>query len=107
MSLRPDGRPWRKYRYGAMKQTFEELPGGRVRVTCDDGPSGVFEWRGPWVEGDLTQANLHMLEWCGGPDLPPELRYRYQNMPVDIHRPSGWPEDLEKLLERAPSRGLG
>ena len=98
MSLRPDGRPWRKYRHVAMKQTFEELPGGRVRVTADDGRWGVFDWRGPWIEGELTQANIHMLAWCGGVDLPPECRYRYGETPVDIDRPSGWPEPLEKLL---------
>ena len=102
---RPDGRPWRKYRYVAMKQTFEELPGGRVRVTCDDGRSGVFRWDGPWLEGDLTQANLHMLAWCGGTDLPRECGYRYGEVPVDLDRPSGWPSELEDILG-AGSAGL-
>ena len=97
-ATRPDGRPWRKYRNVGAKQTFEELPEGRVRVPGDDGRTGVFDWRGPWIEGELTQASVHMLAWVGGPDLPIELRYRYHIMPVDINRPSGWPEYLEKAL---------
>jgi len=94
----PNERPMRKYRYVGRKQTFEELPGGRVRVTTDDGKSGVFDWRGPWIEGDLTQANIHMLCWTGGPEFPDELRYRYHVLPVDIDQPSGWPEDIAKVL---------
>ena len=95
---RPDGRPWRKYRDVRMKQTFEELPGNRVRVTADDGRWGVFEAAGPWVEGELTQANVHMLTWCGGPDVPKACAYRWNEVPADINRPSGWPEELEKTL---------
>lgn len=95
---RPDGRPWRKYRYVRLKQTFEELPGGRVKVTTDDGRTGIFDWQGPWIEGELTQANTHMLCWTGGPILPDEMRFRYHLLPIDIDRPSGWPEYLEKAL---------
>ena len=93
---RPDGRPFRKHRYGPMKQTFEEIPDGRVRVTADDGRWGIFHWNGPWIEGDLTQANVHMLVWTGGPDTPPEFRYRWSEVPVDPSRPSGWPEMYER-----------
>ena len=95
---RPDGRPWRKYRYVEMKQTFEELPGGRVKVTADDGRTGIFQWNGPWIEGDLTQVNIHMLTWCGGAEIPQECRYRWSQVPADLNRPSGWPEELEKTL---------
>ena len=94
---RPDGRPWRKYRYIPAKQTFEELPDGRVRVTADDGRWGIFRWNGPWIEGELTQANVHMLVWCGGPDTPAEFHYRWTDVPIDINRPSGWPEEYEKF----------
>jgi hypothetical protein len=98
MNVRPDGRPWRKYRYVAFKQTYEELPGNRVRVTTDEGKTGIFQWNGPWIEGELTQANVHMLVWCGGPDIPPACRYRWGEVPIDVNRPTGWPEELENTL---------
>jgi len=96
--LHPNDRPLRKYRHVAMKQTFEELGDGLVKVTADDGRTGVFQWRGPHVEGELTQANVHMLVWTGGPDLPDDCRFHWIETPIDVDRPSGWPEEYEKRL---------
>jgi hypothetical protein len=88
----------RKYRYASFKQTFELQSDGSVVVTCDDGRTGRFHPDGRYIEGELTQANLHMLTWTGGPAQKPECRYRWGETPIDINRPSGWPEELEKTL---------
>ena len=53
-------------------QTYEELGAGLVRVTEASGTSGVFRVNGEWVEGDLRQANIHMLIYTGGPTIPEE-----------------------------------
>jgi hypothetical protein len=97
MSLRNDP-PLRKYRHVANKQLFEELGDGLVRVTTDEGKSGVFRWNGPWVEGELTECNHNMLIFCGGPTLPKACNYRWSEVPEDVNRPSGWPEELERIL---------
>jgi hypothetical protein len=88
----------RKYRYVAFRQTFEQQEDGTVLVTCDDGRVGRFHTDGRYIEGELTQANKHMLIWTGAPPQKPECRYRWGEVPVDISRPSGWPEQLEVVL---------
>jgi hypothetical protein len=90
--------PLRKYYYVKDKQTFEELGDGLVRVTAEDGRSGVFHWSGQFVEGDLTQCNLHMLNWCGGARLPKALNLRWVEYPFDVSRPSFFPEEIERLI---------
>ena len=96
--LRPDGRPWRKYVHQAANMIYEEIPGGRVCVTDSAGRTGIFSADGPYIEGEITQANLHMLFWCGGTDLPEEFRYHWVEVPVDRQRASGWPAMFEKAL---------
>jgi len=93
-----DTRRMRKYRYASLRQIFEEQPDGTVLVTCEDGRTGRFHPDGRYIEGDLTQANQHMLVWTGGPRQHPECRYRWGEVPVDINRPSGWPERFEQLF---------
>jgi hypothetical protein len=100
---RPDGRPWRKYVHQAALLTYEEIADGQVRVTDGGGRTGIFRWDGRYIEGELTQANQHMLLWCGGPDIPTEFRYQWAEVPIDVDRPSGWPEAIEKMLRREKS----
>jgi hypothetical protein len=95
---RPDGRPWRKYVHQATGLEYEEIPDGRVRVVDRDGRSGIFRSDGRYIEGEITQANQHMLVWCGGQDIPSEFRYQWVEVPIDPERPSGWPESIEKSL---------
>lgn len=89
----------RRYYHVAGKMMFEELGEGLVRVSDQGGKTGVFRWDGPWVEGELTECNLHMLVWCGGPQLPPGFNYRWPAVPADVNRPSGWPEGLDQVLK--------
>lgn len=50
---------------------YEAAGDGRVKVSKQDGDGyGVFTWQGEWLEGDVTQADPHMLLYIGGPDLP-------------------------------------
>ena len=97
-NARPDGRPFRKYRHNGTRLTYEEMPRGRVRVSDDAGRWGIFDWKGPWIEGEITQCNTHMLVWVGGMDIPEEFRYHWTSVPVDRSRPSGWPEPIERAL---------
>jgi hypothetical protein len=107
MSSSDKRRPMRKYFHVIAKHTFEELDDGLVRVTDQSGKTGVFRWDGRYIEGELTQCNRHMLMWTGGPYLPRELNYRWTEVPVDIARPSGWPEELETLLSHQLGRAPG
>jgi hypothetical protein len=48
---------------------YEELGDGLVRVE-KRGLVGIFRGDGRYIEGDLTYADQHMLNWVGGPALP-------------------------------------
>ncbi len=89
----------RKYSMRVNGQTYEELGEGLVRVTDADGTAGVFRSDGRWVEGDLRQANIHMLVFTGGPMIPQAFNYRWPEVPADPTRPSGWPEVHEQYLK--------
>jgi hypothetical protein len=100
----------RRWRHPGMKQTFQEVGDGTVRVTDDDGRSGVFQVDGRYISGDLTQVSKHMLVWTGGDWLPEATNYRWTLIPVDVNRPSGWPAEQEKALhfhlsDPPPSKG--
>ena len=41
---------------------------GLVRVE-HDGKSGLFHADGSWHSGQLTQADIHLVGWIGGPQL--------------------------------------
>ncbi len=94
----PDGVRLRRWRYPLRKQLYEEQADGTCKVTSDDGRVGVFKVDGTYLSGDLTQASLHMLVWVAGPRLPDECDFRWTQVPVDISRPSGWPEPQEEIL---------
>jgi len=85
----------RRWRHPSMKQFFQQLEDGTVRVTGDDGRSGIFHVDGRYISGDLTQASKHMLVWTGQPELPEIYNYRWTLVPVDTDRPSGWPAEFE------------
>lgn len=88
----------RKWRYPFKKEFYEEVGDGTVKVTRDDGRSGIFTLDGRCISGDLTQANIGMLVWTGSPHLPEECDWCWKEVPIDTSRPSGWPEKLEKTL---------
>jgi len=63
---------------------YEDLGDGRVRVEDPrTGGYGIFTWNGSWLEGDVTHADLHMLVYIGGQDLP-EGKDRYWAMTPPI-----------------------
>ena len=53
---------------------YEEIEPGKVKVTSEDGAWGIFTPSGDWLEGERTQADLHMLVWVGGQNLPGNQR---------------------------------
>ncbi|MFN0096755.1 MAG: aromatic ring-hydroxylating dioxygenase subunit alpha [Dehalococcoidia bacterium] len=63
---------------------YEELGDGKVRVTKAK-KLGVFDWQGHHIEGNMTYADPHLLQWVGGPELPAGIeagdpRQRIRNM---------------------------
>ncbi|MDB5714836.1 MAG: hypothetical protein JWO15_2233 [Sphingomonadales bacterium] len=98
------GAPKRKYKICVSEEVYEELDGGLVRVTARDGRTGTFRCDGRWLEGDLREANLNMLIFCGGPNVPTIFNYRWPEVPAAIDRPSGWPEAHERHLKNV---GIG
>lgn len=61
---------------------YQELEGGLVKVEDKQrGKSGVFKWDGSYVEGELTQADLHFLRFIGGPVMRPEKDVFWTFMP--------------------------
>ncbi len=97
----PNTPPLRKYYHIPFKHTFEEVGDGTVRVTDDNGDTGLFKWTGEYIEGEITQANLHMLFWCGGPDVAPGMNFRWVEYPIDFSRPSYVPEAMEPHIPSA------
>ena len=62
---------------------YEELGDGTVRVTDKArGVSGLFKWEGDFIEGDLTQADLHFLRFVAGPTLPADKDIFWTVLPV-------------------------
>ena len=51
---------------------YTELGEGKVRVEKAK-KYGVFHWDGRHIEGDLQYADPHLLQWVGGPELPPDF----------------------------------
>jgi len=49
--------------------TYTELGDGKVRVDKAR-KYGIFDWEGRHIEGALTHADPHLLQWVGGPELP-------------------------------------
>ena len=63
---------------------YREVGDGLVRVEDKEkGKSGLFKWDGSFVEGDLTQADLHYLRFIGGPTLPPDKDIIWNFLPVE------------------------
>lgn len=61
---------------------YEEVEGGLVRVEDKErGKSGLFQWDGTHLEGDLTHADVHFLRYIGGPTLRPEKDIFWSVMP--------------------------
>jgi hypothetical protein len=89
----------RKYFMNLTKQTYEELGDGLVQVTNRDGKTGVFHCDGRWVEGDVRDANINMLIYTSGPNIPAMFDYRWTTLPSDQNRASGWPEAHERCLK--------
>lgn len=58
----------RRKRHPLSGTLYEEIGEGLVRVTRNNA-SGVFRCDGRWLEGDVTQADLHMLVWVGAPNI--------------------------------------
>ncbi len=58
-----------KMRHPVTGAVYERLAGGRCSVTERDGRSGVFTDNGRWISGDVRDADLHFLNWVGGPQL--------------------------------------
>jgi NAD(P)-dependent dehydrogenase (short-subunit alcohol dehydrogenase family) len=59
-----------KLRHPLTGATYKRLEDGLVEVELD-GQRGVFRATGEWQSGAIREADLHLLGWVGGPNLPP------------------------------------
>lgn len=55
--------------------TYSLRDDGLVEVE-NNGLKGVFTFDGRYREGELRQADPHLLLWIAGPQLPPEANVR-------------------------------
>lgn len=61
---------------------YEHLGDGKVKVQKEGSNAyGVFDWRGEWIEGEVTQADPLMLLYIGGPDLPRDHEVIWMSAP--------------------------
>ena len=69
---------------------YTAIGNGLIRVEDKaKGKSGLFRFDGTWIEGDLTHADLHMLGYVGGPDLPAGADLQWVLMPaLDEDKPA-------------------
>jgi phenylpropionate dioxygenase-like ring-hydroxylating dioxygenase large terminal subunit len=80
---------------------YEEVGDGTIRVEDKErGKYGLFNLDGSWIEGTLTSADPHMLQYVGGPNLPPGRDIFWMFLP-----PSGGEPDV--AMTAAPARGGG
>lgn len=79
-------RPLRREPHPISGLLYEAIGDAKVRVTRPESDSfGVFTWRGDWIEGDITQADQHMLIYIAGPDLPHDHEVIWMFAPPDFH----------------------
>jgi phenylpropionate dioxygenase-like ring-hydroxylating dioxygenase large terminal subunit len=65
---------------------YEQAGDGVVRVREPGSDRyGLFSWRGEHLEGDITQADIHMLNYIGGPDLPLDHEVFWMAVPAVVH----------------------
>jgi phenylpropionate dioxygenase-like ring-hydroxylating dioxygenase large terminal subunit len=77
---------------------YEEIEQGQVRVSKND-KIGIFTWEGRYVEGDITSADVHLLSYVGGPDVPPEFNVNHRAMRAPVA--DGEPSDAAKAAAAA------
>jgi nitrite reductase/ring-hydroxylating ferredoxin subunit len=65
----PDARLYTKLRHPLTGDVYEREALGRVRVTTEDGASGLFTDGGVRIEGDIGQVDPNMCDWIGGRQL--------------------------------------
>jgi hypothetical protein len=59
-----------KHRHAFSRWTYQKLADGTVRVEDPFTEAwGVFTPAGNWLEGDIADAELHMIGWVGGPHV--------------------------------------
>ncbi len=74
----------RKKRHPLSGAIYEDLGDGRVRVN-KHGVEGTFDAAtARWLEGALTYADPHMLQWVGGKALPPAADVRRPERSRDV-----------------------
>jgi len=72
----------RKMRHPLSGAIYARQDDGLIEVTSRVGEVGKFHDTGVWVEGELTQADIHMCSWVGG-DVPAPV---FRDMRRDARR---------------------
>ena len=80
--------------------TYEELGNNRVRVEKATGEYGIFLVDGTHLEGELTSADIHLLRYIGGQDLPAGHDLYWVYAPVGVFNEPGMLEPMDYPLPR-------
>jgi len=95
---------------------YEHLGDGKVKVQKEGSNSyGIFDWKGEWLEGEVTQADPLMLMYIGGPDLPLDHEVMWMSAPSEYydgskpvtHFPGTHMDELPRIVGRyQPDTGM-
>ena len=61
---------------------YEDIGDGKIKVQKEGSNAyGIFDYKGQWLEGEVTQADPLMLLYIGGPDLPRDHEVIWMSAP--------------------------
>jgi nitrite reductase/ring-hydroxylating ferredoxin subunit len=84
---------------------YQAVGDGLVRVEDKaKGMWGIFRYDGTWIEGSLTYADLHLLMYVGGPDLPAGRDVPWILMPALEEDLPAFVEHMKAAQESQPQR---
>ncbi len=89
-----DARMYTKLRHPLSGFVYERGDDGLVWITDDDGRVSRFTAKGEWVDGPVEHADIHMLDWIGGEQLP-------DSDDVGVVDPSSFPAGTNVRAEMA------
>ena len=95
---------------------YEDIGDGKIKVQKEGSNAyGIFTWKGEWLEGEVTQADPHMLLYIGGPDLPRDHEVIWMSAPSKTfdgtipieHFPGSHMDEMQRIVANyRPDTGM-